>query len=81
MKTHGQLETTGALSKRIASHRFNRLYKDKTEEDYANFLSSSNLFEIQSHAMEVGVPPSKDRSQLERNLKRKFRKNFSEANI
>lgn len=78
MKTTGQYESTGALTKRIAVHRFKKLYKNKTEEEYETFLKSSNLFEIQSHAVEVGVAPSKDRVQLEKNLRRKFRKNLSD---
>lgn len=80
MKTNGQLESTGALSKLVSSHRFQRLYKDKTEAEYEQFLKSSNLFEIQSHAVEVGISPSKDRGKLERSLKTKYRKTLSETN-
>lgn len=80
MKTTGQLEATGALSKRLAIHRFEKVYSGQSEEEYEAFLKASNLAEIQSHAVDVGVAPGKDRGQLERSLRGKFKKTLKEYN-
>lgn len=50
-------------------------YKTNSKDSYENQIKKMNIADLQTHAISLGIKPSRNRTMLERNLISLFRRN------